>query len=100
MCICRHNKNLNTDAWRKNQLWRHTANPQHPIHRFATGNLQTLLHTPKVSSACKAVLRRYRRQMGGSALTPSVVAALRGKLAVEKLSAAGNAYAASQLCLV
>ena len=45
---CRHNKNLNTDAWRKIQLWRHVANPQHPINRFATGNLQTLLHTPKV----------------------------------------------------
>ncbi|CAK0787227.1 hypothetical protein CVIRNUC_010443 [Coccomyxa viridis] len=42
-----HNKNLNTDAWRKIQLWRHVANPQHPINRFATGNLQTLLHTPK-----------------------------------------------------
>ena len=47
---CRHNKNLNTDAWRKIQLWRHIANPQHPINRFATGNLQTLLHTPKVGA--------------------------------------------------
>lgn len=49
-CACRHNKNLNTDAWRKIQLWRHIANPQHPINRFATGNLQTLLHTPKVAA--------------------------------------------------
>lgn len=45
---CRHNKNLNTDAWRKMQLWRHTANPGHPFNRFSTGNLETLLHTPKV----------------------------------------------------
>ena len=50
LSACRHNKNLNTDAWRKIQLWRHIANPQHPINRFATGNLQTLLHTPKVGA--------------------------------------------------
>ncbi|EIE20423.1 hypothetical protein COCSUDRAFT_30601 [Coccomyxa subellipsoidea C-169] len=42
-----HNKNLNTDAWRQMQLWRHTANPGHPFNRFSTGNLDTLLHTPK-----------------------------------------------------
>ena len=45
---CRHNKNLNTDAWRTHQLWRHTANPSNPFNRFSTGNLDTLLHTPKV----------------------------------------------------
>ena len=54
---CRHNKNLNTDAWRKIQLWRHVANPQHPINRFATGNLQTLLHTPKVGAQPSSLLR-------------------------------------------
>ncbi|BDA50691.1 Insulin-degrading enzyme [Coccomyxa sp. Obi] len=42
-----HNKNLNTDAWRTHQLWRHTANPGNPFNRFSTGNLDTLLHTPK-----------------------------------------------------
>ena len=43
----RHSKNLNTDAWRKMQLWRHTSNGAHPFNRFSTGNIDTLLHTPK-----------------------------------------------------
>ena len=96
--VCRHNKNLNTDAWRKIQLWRHTANPEHPIHRFATGNLQTLLHTPKVGPACEAILRHCHRQNGWiSSDTVSCRVALRGKLTVGEMSAADNAYAANQL---
>jgi hypothetical protein len=43
----RHSKNLNTDAWRKMQLWRHTSSGAHPFNRFSTGNINTLLHTPK-----------------------------------------------------
>ena len=30
----RHAKNLNSDAWRKLQLWKHTANPAHPFARW------------------------------------------------------------------
>ena len=29
----RHGKNLNSDPWRKLQLWKHTANPAHPFAR-------------------------------------------------------------------
>jgi hypothetical protein len=43
---CRHGKNLNSDAWRKLQLWKATANPAHPFSRFATGNLETLITIP------------------------------------------------------
>ncbi|KAL3136084.1 hypothetical protein ABBQ32_007107 [Trebouxia sp. C0010 RCD-2024] len=46
--VChRHGKNLNSDGWKALQLWRHTSNPAHPCHRFATGNKDTLLTIPK-----------------------------------------------------
>ena len=28
---CRHGKNLNSDAWKALQLWKHTANQEHPF---------------------------------------------------------------------
>lgn len=34
-----HGKNIDTDAWRLLQLAKHTANPEHPWARFATGGL-------------------------------------------------------------
>lgn len=45
-CRRRHGKNLNSDGWRRLQLWRSTAAPGHPFSRFSTGNLETLLHVP------------------------------------------------------
>lgn len=42
----RHGKNVNTDAWRLNQLWRSVANPEHPYSYFHTGNLETLITEP------------------------------------------------------
>eukprot|EP00753_Platysulcus_tardus_P011170 PLAT3273.2.p1 GENE.PLAT3273.2~~PLAT3273.2.p1 ORF type:complete len:1071 (+),score=571.77 PLAT3273.2:76-3288(+) len=42
-----HVKNLQDDAWRLQQLLRTTSNPKHPFHRFATGNLETLLEQPR-----------------------------------------------------
>jgi insulysin len=35
-------KNLNNDHWRLNQLEKHLASPNHPYHKFGTGNLETL----------------------------------------------------------
>jgi insulysin len=40
-------KNLNSDSWKKLQLWKHTANEAHPFARFSTGNLDTLITKPK-----------------------------------------------------
>ena len=40
------------------QLWRHTAHPGHPFTRFHTGNLDTLLHAPKVSQQALLVFQR------------------------------------------
>lgn len=44
---CRHGKNLNSDAWKALQLWRHTCNPAHPCHRFSSGNKDTLFTGPQ-----------------------------------------------------
>lgn len=38
-----HSKNINSDTWRKLQLWKCTANPEHPFSQFSTGNIDTLL---------------------------------------------------------
>lgn len=53
----RHGKNVNTDAWRLNQLWRAASNPEHPYSYFHTGNLDTLITVPtaKGISAHQAV---------------------------------------------
>ena len=37
-----HEKNLQSDEWRLQQLLQHLSNPAHPFSRFPTGNLQTL----------------------------------------------------------
>ena len=42
-----HGKNLNADPWKRLQLWRNTSNAAHPISRFSTGNLETLVKGPE-----------------------------------------------------
>jgi insulysin len=42
-----HGKNLNSDAWRKLQLWKHSANPESVFSRFATGTFDTLVAGPR-----------------------------------------------------
>ncbi|DBA00232.1 TPA: hypothetical protein N0F65_007876 [Lagenidium giganteum] len=40
-------KNLQNDHRRLYQLQKSLANPAHPFHKFGTGNIETLGHTPK-----------------------------------------------------
>jgi len=42
-----NNKNILVDAWRWNQLQKHTSSNDHPFHKFGTGNLDTLDLRPK-----------------------------------------------------
>ena len=42
-----HAQNLNSDSWRKWQLWRQSLRRTHPMSRFHTGNYATLLFEPK-----------------------------------------------------
>eukprot|EP00299_Pterocystis_sp_00344_P020106 c9899_g1_i3.p1 GENE.c9899_g1_i3~~c9899_g1_i3.p1 ORF type:complete len:436 (-),score=106.58 c9899_g1_i3:173-1336(-) len=41
-----NSKNLQADEWRTNQLLRSHSNPNHPFHKYGTGNLQTLKEIP------------------------------------------------------
>ena len=40
-------KNLQSDAWRLDQLGKSTSNASHPYSKFGTGNLQTLKVEPE-----------------------------------------------------
>ncbi|XP_026744064.1 insulin-degrading enzyme [Trichoplusia ni] len=42
-----HEKNISSDTWRLDQLNKSTASPEHPFHKFGTGNRETLETIPK-----------------------------------------------------
>ncbi|XP_073964401.1 insulin-degrading enzyme-like [Choristoneura fumiferana] len=42
-----HEKNTSSDTWRLDQLNKSTASPDHPYHKFGTGNRETLETIPK-----------------------------------------------------
>ncbi|GBP69439.1 Insulin-degrading enzyme [Eumeta japonica] len=42
-----HEKNTSSDVWRLDQLNKSTASPDHPYHKFGTGNRETLQVSPK-----------------------------------------------------
>ncbi|KAJ0170062.1 hypothetical protein K1T71_014668 [Dendrolimus kikuchii] len=42
-----HEKNMSSDTWRLDQLNKSTADPNHPFHKFGTGNRETLETIPK-----------------------------------------------------
>lgn len=44
-----HEKNSFSDTWRLDQLNKGTADPDHPYHKFGTGNRDTLETLPKVN---------------------------------------------------
>lgn len=42
-----HQKNIQVDVWRINQLAESALNPAHPVSRFSTGDFVTLRDEPK-----------------------------------------------------
>ncbi|ORX53679.1 hypothetical protein DM01DRAFT_1336212 [Hesseltinella vesiculosa] len=42
-----HKKNLQSDSWRVAQIEKSLSNKNHPWHKFETGNLETLMGSPK-----------------------------------------------------
>lgn len=44
-----HSKNLQNDGWRFFQMCKNLARPDHPFHKFSSGNLQTLKEAPEAS---------------------------------------------------
>jgi insulysin len=45
-----HNKNIQEDTRRKHHFMKLISNPEHPYHKFGTGNLETLDEIPKQNS--------------------------------------------------
>jgi len=70
-----HGKNLNSDAWKKLQLWRSTSSSTHPISRFSTGNIDTLIHEPesKGLSPHQAVKNFYDQHYSASLMRLAVL---------------------------
>lgn len=56
-----HEKNLNTDNWRKRQLMRSLSNPNHPHFKFATGSKETLrsVEPEKLNSYLNEFFNKY-----------------------------------------
>lgn len=46
-----NSKNLRSDVWRKYQLFKSMARPDHPINSFSTGNKETLGDAPKAAGS-------------------------------------------------
>lgn len=46
-----NSKNLQSDVWRKYQLFKSMARPDHPINSFSTGNKETLGDAPKAAGS-------------------------------------------------
>ena len=49
-------KNLQSDGWRLNQLYKSMASEAHPYHKFGTGNLHTLRDRPEGRAAVDVAL--------------------------------------------
>ncbi|CAG9815290.1 unnamed protein product [Phaedon cochleariae] len=45
-----HDKNIQSDVWRIDQLDKHLSNPKHPYNTFGTGNNHTLVTLPKANN--------------------------------------------------
>lgn len=69
-----HGKNLNSDSWKRLQLWRSTANKEHPFSKFSTGNIDTLLKEPgkRGVSVHERVKQFYDEHYSASLMTLAV----------------------------
>ncbi|KAL1521923.1 hypothetical protein AB1Y20_021571 [Prymnesium parvum] len=52
-------RNLQSDVRRLFQLTKHTSDPEHPFHKFSTGNLQTLPPNEKTEKAVRGFFRDH-----------------------------------------
>jgi len=54
-----HEKNLDSDDWRKMQLLKSFGNPNHPHSGFSTGNLETLDNAPNLNEKLLNFFEKY-----------------------------------------
>ena len=80
-----HSKNLNSDAWRRHQLWKHLSNPAHPFSHFSTGNLNTLINIPREQGV--DVHQRLKEFYAGHYSASIMKVALIGPQSIEELEA-------------
>lgn len=69
-----HQKNLQDDGFRLNQVLSSRANPAHPIHHFGTGTRQTLLGAAGARGAARSALQvHYGRYYRAPLMTLCIV---------------------------
>ena len=68
-------KNLQSDAWRLDQLEKSTSNASHPYSKFGTGNLQTLKVEPesKGFSVREKLLKFHSKYYSANLMTLSLL---------------------------
>ncbi|KAJ2938650.1 hypothetical protein O0L34_g11978 [Tuta absoluta] len=78
-----HEKNTSSDMWRLDQLNKSTADPNHPYHKFGTGNRETLETIPKQKGidVRKELLKFHQQWYSANIMTLVVV----GKESLDEL---------------
>ncbi|CAK1554529.1 unnamed protein product [Leptosia nina] len=78
-----HDKNRSSDSWRLDQLNKSTADPNHPYHKFGTGNKDTLETIPKQKGIdVRAELLKFHKQWYSANIMALVVV---GKESLDEL---------------
>ncbi|KAK3262595.1 hypothetical protein CYMTET_28558 [Cymbomonas tetramitiformis] len=72
-----NDKNLLSDAWRRQQLWKHMSRATHPYHKFGTGSLKTLSEGPKARNqdTREELLKFYTNQYSANLMGLAVYGA-------------------------
>ncbi|KAG6438646.1 hypothetical protein O3G_MSEX000111 [Manduca sexta] len=80
-----HEKNASSDTWRLDQLYKSTAEPTHPFHKFGTGNKETLETIPKAKGidVRKELLSFHNKWYSANIMTLVVM----GKESLDELEA-------------
>lgn len=63
-------KNLQNDVWRIMQVEKHLSNPAHPVHKFSTGNTETLGSKPQARGVDvrAEIIKFYKQYYTASAM--------------------------------
>jgi Peptidase M16 inactive domain len=80
-----HSKNLQSDAWRQQQLWKSLADPSSNFSRFFTGNLETLGTRPEAAgvNVRDELVAFYEREYSANRMKLCVL----GRESVEEMEA-------------
>ncbi|KAL0491918.1 insulysin [Acrasis kona] len=68
-----HSKNVQEDSWRQFQFLKSSCNPEHPFHKFGTGNLSTLDPPPEQNIDVRTELLKFHSAYYSSNIMKLVV---------------------------